>query len=138
MKKSSLLYVMLIVFLCVSCSSPEDEGKKLAQRMNECAESFLKEKQKAETDFVSHFNASDYSTRAEALEAYDQAMIKVLDDYNTRHDDVAVERSEIGGEYANDYKKMAAFQTAYDNNIDSELMTGFWMRLQKQTIQLLY
>lgn len=121
MKKSSLLYVILIVFLCVSCSSPEDKGKKLAQRMNECAESFLKEKQKAETDFVSHFNASDYSSRAEALEAYDQAMIKVLDEYNARHDDVTVERSEIAGEYANDYKKMAAFQTAYDNNIDSEL-----------------
>lgn len=121
MKNLSLLCAVLTAFLCASCSSPEGEGKKLAQRMNECAESFLKEKQKAETDFVSHFNASDYSTRAEALEAYDQAMIKVLDEYNARHDDVAVERSEIAGKYTNDYKKMAAFETAYDNNIDSEL-----------------
>lgn len=121
MKNISFWHVVLFVFLCSSCSSPEDEGKKLAQRMNECAESFIKEKQKAETDFVSHFNASDYHTRAEALEAYDQAMIKVLDDYNVCHDDVAVERSEIAGGYANDYKKMAAFETAYDSNIDSEL-----------------
>lgn len=121
MKNLSSWCVVLFVFLCASCSSPEDEGKKLALRMKECAESFIKEKQKAETDFVSHFNASDYHTRAEALEAYDQAMIKVLDDYNACHDDVVVERSEIAGEYANDYKKMAAFQTAYDNNIDSEL-----------------
>ena len=119
MKKLS--YLIIVLLIVSSCSSPEDEGKKLALRMNECAESFIKEKQKAETDFVSHFNASDYSTRAEALEAYDQAMIKVLDEYNARHDDVAVERSEIAGEYANDYKKMAAFETAYDNNIDSEL-----------------
>lgn len=119
--KKVLLYVMLITLGSTSCSSPESEGKKLAQRTNECAESFLKEKQKAETDFVSHFNASDYSTRTEALEAYDQAMIKVLDDYNARHDDVAVERSGIAGKYANDYKKMAAFQTAYEDIIDSGL-----------------
>lgn len=121
MKKPSLLFAILTVFLFVSCSSPEDEGKRLAQRMNECAESFIKEKQKAETNFVSNFNASDYSTRAEALEAYDQALIKVLDNYNAKHDEIAIQRSEIAGEYTDDYKKMSAFQTSYDNNIDSEL-----------------
>lgn len=121
MKKTSLLYLLLIVLICVSCSSPENEGKELAQWMNDCAETFIKDKQKAETDFVNHFEASDYSSRAEALEAYDQAMIGVLDEYNSCHDEVVVKRSKIAGEYANDYKKMAAFQTAYEDNIDSEL-----------------
>ena len=121
MKSTVFLFSIAATFCFLSCSSPETEGKRLAQQMNRCAESFIKEKQKAETDFVSHFNASDYSTRAEALEAYDQAMITVLDDYNVRHDDVAVERSEIAGEYANDYKKLATFENAYDNSIDSNL-----------------
>jgi len=119
--KKALVYVLLMTLGCISCSSPENEGKKMAQRMNECAENFIKEKQKAETDFVSHFNAADYTTRTEALEAYDQAMIEVLDDYNARHDDVELARSKVAGEYANDYKKMVAFQTAYEDNINSEL-----------------
>lgn len=89
--------------------------------MNECAESFIKEKQKAETDFVNHFDASDYSSRTEALEAYDQVMIEVLDEYNSCHDEVVVQRSKVAGNYANDYKKLSAFETAYERNVDSEL-----------------
>lgn len=119
--KRVILYILLVTICCISCSSPESEGKKLAQRMNECAESFLREKQKAETDFVSRFNVSDYSTRAEAFDAYDQAMIKVLDDYSACHDAIVVKRSEIAGGYANDYKKLATFENAYDNSIDSNL-----------------
>lgn len=119
--KRVLLYVLLMTICCISCSSPENEGKKLAQRMNECAENFIKEKQRAETDFVSHFNASDYSRRTEVYDAYDRAMIKVLDDYSVRRDAAAVERSEIAGVYANDYKKLASFENAYNNSIDSNL-----------------
>lgn len=119
--KRVLLYILLMTLGCISCSLPDNEGKKLAQRTNECAESFIKEKQKVETDFVSHFNASDYTTRTEALEAYDQAIIEVLDEYNACHDGVELERSKVAGEYANDYKKIAAFQTSYEENIDSVL-----------------
>ena len=97
MKKLHLLYIILMVFLCVSCSSPENEGKELAQWMNDCTETFIKDKQKAETSFVNGFNASHYSSRT------------------------VVKRSKIAGEYANDYKKMATFETAYESNIDSEL-----------------
>lgn len=116
-----LAYLIIALLIVSSCSSPENEGKSLAQRMNDCAETFIKEKQKAETNFVNGFNASDYSSRTKALEAYDQAMIRVLDDYNSCHDEVVVHRSKVVGEYANDYKKMAAFETAYESNIDSEL-----------------
>lgn len=89
--------------------------------MNECAENYLKEKQVVETDFVNRFNTSDYSTRTEALEAYDQALIEVLDAYNACHDDLAIQRSRIAGEYANDYRKMVAFETSYENSLDDEL-----------------
>lgn len=119
MKK--LAYLIVVLLIVSSCSSPENEGKELAQWMNDCAETFIKDKQKAETDFVNHFDASDYSSRTEALEAYDQAMIEVLDEYNSCHDEVVVKRSKIFGEYANDYKKLSAFETAYGSNIDSEL-----------------
>lgn len=119
--KKAFLYVVLVMLSCISCSSPENEGKRLAQQMNECAENYLKEKQVVETDFVNRFNTSDYSTRTEALEAYDQALIEVLDAYNACHDDLAVQKSEIAGQYANDYRKMAAFETAYGNSLDSEL-----------------
>lgn len=118
---NGLCCFMIGLFLHVSCSSPENEGKELAQCMNECAESFIKEKQKAETDFVNHFDASDYSSRTEALEAYDQVMIEVLDEYNSCHDEVVVQRSKVAGNYANDYKKLSAFETAYERNVDSEL-----------------
>lgn len=37
----SILFVLIVLW---SCSSPENEGKELAQSMNECAESFIKEK----------------------------------------------------------------------------------------------
>ena len=121
MKKTSLLYLLLIVLICVSCSSPENEGKELAQWMNDCAETFIKDKQKAETDFVNHFEASDYSSRTEALEAYDHAMIEVLDEYSSCQDEVVVKKSKIAGKFADDYKKMSAFETAYESNIDSEL-----------------
>ena len=86
--KNGLLYVFLTAVCCILCSFPENDGKKLAQCMNDCAETYIKEKQKAETVFVSHFNPNDYATRALALEAYDQAMINVLGDYNVRHDEV--------------------------------------------------
>lgn len=119
MKKLLSVFFVFLVFW--SCSSPENEGKELAQCMNECSESFIKEKQKAETDFVNHFDASIYSSRAEALEAYDQAMIVVLDEYNSCHDEVVVQKSKIAGEYATDYKKLSAFETAYESNIDLEL-----------------
>ena len=93
----------------------------MAQQMNKCIESFIREKQNIETDFVSYFNASDYSSRAEALDAYNQALLKVLDNYNARIDEITIQKSKIAGNYANNYKKMASFETAYDNNVNSEL-----------------
>lgn len=120
-KNTTAIFAITAMLFLLSCSSPKNEGERLAKGMNECAENYLKERQIVETEFVNRFNASDYSTRTEALEAYDQALIEVLDAYNACHDDLAIQRSEIAGEYANDYKKMAAFEAAYDNSIDPKI-----------------
>ncbi len=122
MKKLACLLV--VVLFVSSCSSPESEGEKLAKRKNECAETYIKERQKAKSAFVNNFNASDYSSRTEALEAYDQAMLKVLDDYNAQCDEISVQKSEIAGKLANDYGKLAAFESAYGSKLDYELIDG--------------
>ena len=122
MKKRLSLYVLLATLLCVSCSSPESEGKQVSKQLNECYEYLIESKQKAETDFVNHFNASDYSSRTEALNAYDQAVVKVLDDYHTRYDEVMVKKSNVAGKYSGDYKKLLAFETACQSNLDTELL----------------
>ena len=113
--------VLLLAFSFASCSSPENEGMQMAQCMNECAENFIREKQNAESDFENRFNASDYSSRTEAMEAYDKAMIAVLDEYKSCHDEAEVKKSQIAGQYSDDYKKLSAFETAYQDNIDVQL-----------------
>ncbi|MBQ8542672.1 MAG: hypothetical protein IJ436_04285 [Bacteroidaceae bacterium] len=117
----NILCLITVLLLLSSCSSPESEGKALAQKMNECAENYIKEKQKVITGFVEDFNASDYSSRAEALKAYEQVVLEVLDEYNSRRDEILVEKDKIAGQFADDYNDVVVFRTTYLNNINTEL-----------------
>ncbi len=119
--KNTIYVIPVLLLLLLSCSSPESEGKALALRLNKCSERYIKNRQKAATDFVSNFNASDYSSRAEALEVYDKAVTAVLDEYNADYDEISIQKTKIAGKFADDYNKRMEFKTAYKNNIDSEL-----------------
>lgn len=106
-----------------SCGkSPEAMGKSLAEKMNECGEQYLAERQQAESDFVANFNSSNYSTRSAALEAYVHQMDEVANNYYSRRDEILEEISICSGDYAEDYKKLSAFESDYEDNLDNGLV----------------
>ncbi len=121
--KCCLLILPLI--LLYSCStSPEEEGKKLATRINENDEQFLIELQQAEAEFVKDFNASDYATRDDAYKDYDKRVADVIIDYREREQEISAERGETSLKYFKDKNtdSWSAFEAAFESGIDRQLL----------------
>lgn len=121
MEKILCRILLVTMFVVAACSSPEKQGEKMAQRLNECAEEYFSGLQQAETDFVSHFDASDYASRTEALEAYRSTIDKVKADYDASCDEIEVQRSKVAGSLSKDYAKLTAFQKSFEANVDYDL-----------------
>lgn len=116
-----LLSFVIILFFSSCGKSPEANGEALAKRMNECCEQYLSERQQAESDFVTNFYGYNFTSRMAAYEAYSQRMEEVANNYYSRRDEIVEDVSKCAGEYADDYKKLSAFESDYEQNLDDGL-----------------
>jgi len=128
-------FIYLLLFaLLISCSSPERDGKKAARNQNRCAEKCIESAQKLESDFVNHFNPKNYSLRSQAVDAYKKQFKRIGENYYQDMDAAKIQKSKLKGKYANDYKKMEQFETAYDEEMDVELTTSALLLLSEDKI----
>jgi len=122
--KSIMGCLLLVPILLLSgCSeSPEDVGKKLAERVNENNRTYLMERQQIEADFVANFNASNYTSRDDALKDYDKALADILIAYQNRVREIDTEYSNASIKYLKTTVDWAKFDEAYKNGIDQQIL----------------
>ncbi len=124
MKKPSLYYCFMAIswtLLLSACSSPESDGKSMANKLNNCNESYMEEMQKMESNFIAGFNGAVFQTRKEAKQAYLDASEEVYTKLRDALAKVYEQEAEMSKQYASDYKKKSKYDSALSSNIDKEL-----------------
>ena len=109
------------VLLLGSCNSPERDGVRMAENVNDCARNYLDDISKLPSQFVSDFDESNYVTRADAKKAYWAAATMLFDEYSAELDKVKKKEAEIESGYGSDYEARAKFSDAYVRTIDQNL-----------------
>ena len=79
MKKIIFFLVSALLILVSGCSSPENEGRKSAELLNECNAKFILELDKLKSEFVSKLNVSDFSSRQELKKLYFEARTELIE-----------------------------------------------------------
>ena len=79
MKNILLLLVLPFFVFVLSCSSPENEGRKSAELLNESNAKFVLELDKLKAEFVSKLNISDFSSRSELKNRYFEARTELIE-----------------------------------------------------------
>lgn len=116
-----VVFGSLMLFLSVSCTSPENDGTKMAEKANDCAREYLNDMSKLSSQFVSDFDESAYITRADAKKAYWTAAAKVFDEYSAELDRLKGKEAEIEGGYGSNYEAKAKYSDAYARTFDPNL-----------------
>lgn len=121
MKKVAFLFTLATALSLLSCSSPETDGTRMANKLNKCNNAYLEEIQKAENDFITGFNDVGFQTRSEAKQAYFDVVKESYSKYQSALAKVYEQESEIANKYSKDYKKKAKFEKAFSSGIDQGL-----------------
>lgn len=121
MKKAVFFIIVTASFCLFSCSSPENDGKSMANKLNKCNESYLEEMQKMESNFIAGFNWAGFQTRKEAKQAYLDVAEEVYTKYRDALAEVYEQEAEMSKQYASDYKKKSKYDNALSSNIDQDL-----------------
>jgi len=79
MKRRLLLLVLTLFVFVLSCSSPENEGHKAAELLNDCNAKFVIEHDKLKVEFASKLNVSDFSSRSELKNRYFEARNELIE-----------------------------------------------------------
>lgn len=120
--KKAVLFSIVVAALCFfSCSSPENDGKSVANKLNKCNESYLEEMQTMESNFIASFNGAGYQSRAEAKQAYLDVEDEVYSKYKDAVAKVYEQEAEMSKQYASDYKKKGKYDNALSSNFDQDL-----------------
>ena len=120
--KKAVLFSIIMASLCFfSCSSPENDGKSMANKLNKCNESYLEEMQKMESNFIASFNGVGYQSRTEAKQAYLDVAEEVYSKYRDALAKVYEQEAEMSNQYASDYKKKSKYDNALSSNIDKDV-----------------
>ena len=121
MKKVVFYFIIAATFCLFSCSSPESDGKSMANKLNKCNESYLVEMQKMESNFIASFNGAGFQSRTEAKQAYLDVAEEVYSKYRDVLAKVYEQEAETSKQYASDYKKKSKYDNALSSNIDQDL-----------------
>lgn len=121
MKKAVFFFTVVASLCFFSCSSPENDGKSIANKLNKCNESYLEEMQKMESNFIAGFNGAGFPTRKAAKQAYLDVAEEVYSKYRDALAKVYDQEAEMSKQYASDYKKKSKYDNALSSNIDRGL-----------------
>lgn len=128
-----LLLVLIAVTCLFACSSPEKEGKKIAEQTNICCIDYFNDIEKCENDFCNEFYASQYSNRTEAIEKFQAAKDQVFQKYEQslgKMNDCFTDK-EI--EFAKDYAEKSKFLQSYYESLDLDIQSQV-LRMAMDTV----
>lgn len=119
--KIYLLSLVVAVLLMSACSSPKNDGKNMAEKINKCKIGYLEDVQNAESNYVSNFDRAGYKSRAEAKQAYQNLLESSKTKYQQALAEVYEQEAKTAKKYAGDYKKAAEFNAALNASFDPDL-----------------
>jgi len=112
--------VFLVIF--VSCSSPESDGKKAAEKFCDCEKEFTENLSKETRKFVSNFTDYGFTTRVEAREKSEELIDNASREYENCVQKAQQQYSKLKGKYVGNYEKTIKFEYAYNTkkNFDEQ------------------
>lgn len=120
MKTTTILAITATICF-LSCSSPESDGKSIANEINKCNASFVEHVQEAESNFIAGFKEINYQTRYEAKQDYKNLLIGINSTYKNAFESVKEHEAEILEKYSYNYKQQVKFSDALCSDINQDL-----------------
>jgi len=113
MKHQKLILILITTTLLSSCSSPEADGKKAAQKACNCIDEYAKNVNKAYTAFADKFDSYSFQTRIEAREKIDAEIQKLENELEKCKGNAFSYYDKLEGKYKTNREKSVKFQYAY-------------------------
>jgi hypothetical protein len=113
MKTKTLFFI--VVSLCFfSCSSPESDGKKAAEKFCDCDKEFTENLSQEIQNFVNNFAGFGFKTRVEAREKSEELIDNVSREHENCVEKAQQQYTNLKGKYVGDYEKTTKFEYAYN------------------------
>ena len=97
-----------------SCSSPETDGKKAADKFCNCDKEFTENLSKETRNFISNFADYGFVTRVEARKKSEELIDKASREYKNCIQKAQQQYSKFKGKYVGNYEKTTKFESAYN------------------------
>jgi hypothetical protein len=115
-KNKALLNLLLLVITACwisSCSSPESDGKKAAEKKCDCIDNYAGNQSRSYTTFIDKFDSYSFETRVEARQKLDEALQKAKDEFDKCNQQAEAYYYKIGSKHLTNRKNSEKFQFAY-------------------------
>jgi len=112
--KKTLTGILLLFAFLASCSSPESDGKKAAQKTCDCIDEYAGKLNKAYESYIEKFNSYSFKTRIEAREKISRDVQEVEDEFIKSEEKSAAYRDKLNGKYLTNRENAIKFQYAYN------------------------
>jgi len=122
--KNRLMLVVLPFFVFVlGCSSPENEGRKAAELLNDCNAKFVLEHDKLKLEFASKLNVSDFNSRSELKNRYFEARNELIEQHLNDAKMAEEQAHQKENEYlaANKREDLRRYNEALNKNYNHEI-----------------
>lgn len=110
--KKNLLFIVWALF-CISCSSPESDGKKAAGKFCDCEQEYTKNLNEKTQKFIDNFADYDFTTRVGARKKSEELINEATRKYNDGIRKAEQTYAELKGKYVGNFEKTAKFEYAY-------------------------
>lgn len=109
------LFFSGVIFCIVlaSCSSPESDGKKVAEKFCDCEKEYTENLNEETHDFINNFDSYGFTTRVDARKKLEEFLGKANSEYESCTEKVQQQYSKLQGKYVGNFEKMAKFEYAF-------------------------
>lgn len=117
--KKRMLSCLWAVLVLASCSSPESDGRNLAQESCENTDAYIANTIQAYNNFIKEFSNKGYQTRIEAREELNKRIDEIRNDFNAKSAEIDDKFSQLLAKYEDDYRKAAEMINARRDALDA-------------------
>jgi hypothetical protein len=107
----------ILCLVLSSCSSPESDGKKVADKFCDCEKEFTEYLNEETQDFINNFDNYGFTSRSEARKKSEELINKASNEYKNCIEKVQQKYSKFKGKYVGNFEKMTKFEYAFNEKM---------------------
>lgn len=126
MTGKNINFILVITFCVsvVSCSKPESDGKKAAEKFCDCEQTTIETRQKEYSDLANNFDSYNFQTRVAVREKIQEIEDKTDEQNRNCMQEAQQNYQKVIAQYIGNYAKSTQFENAYQSYINANQPTA--------------